>query len=399
MDKTIKDIAPSPTWIVSIAQSLAGLVDLRAAVTAMSEELNALIQHDHIDVALLSETRDSLIVYETGLETSWGNELCRVEVSPIREILYGQVDHMIFEDAVQDDRVQFTGADNEPIQTFGLRSRLHHKIEISGVIVGALSVSSLRPNAYFRDHLAVIRTVANVVGPYFHALRVSELAQTRALELERQKIRRDETEHLVEIQEKERNRIGMDLHDQVLADMSRLLRGLDDDRVPSAARLRDAQRGLSLAIQDIRDIVEDARPTLLEMFGLGTAVEAYLQRSTKGADIQAVMSSSPEEMDKSIFIRQRDKLLLYRIIQEAINNAVNHANASLINVSLHRKKDQAVLTIEDDGAGFTLSPDLRQSGLKNMSARAAMIGAQLQLSTHDRGTKVAITIDCRPKEQ
>lgn len=395
LQNAIEQIALSPEWVVRIAQSLAGLVDLRDAVTAMSEELQALVPHDHIDVALLSEFGETLIVYETGLETSWGNKLCSIDVSPIRDVLYGQVDHMIFKDAVKDDRVQFRGADSGPIRTFGLRSRLHHKIEISGVTVGALSVSSLRPHVYSTNHLSVIRTVANVVGPYFHALRTSELAQSRAIELERQEIRRNEAEHLVEIQEQERNRIGMDLHDHILADMSRLLRSLDDEGISKTERLRDARLGLTSAIQDVRDIVEDARPTLLEMFGLGTAIEAYLQKSIKGSSVQVHMETAPEDIDRLLGIHHRDKLLIFRIVQEAINNAIQHAQAEQVVVRVNHTGPQIIFVVEDNGVGLNLAPGARQSGLKNMNARATMIGATLQISALTPGTKITLCLNDR----
>ena len=398
MSKGLNKIASSPEWVVRIAQSLAGLVDLRAAVTAVSEELNTLIPHEHFDIALLSLTDDTLIVYETGLETAWGMKLGRVIESPIRDVFTGRVDHMIFEDAVLDDRVQFAGADIGPIRKFGLRSRLHHKIEISREIVGALSVSSLQPHAYSREHLAVIQTVANVVGPYFHALRTSELAQSRAIELERQKILRSEAKHLVEVQEKERNRIGMDLHDHVLADMSRLLRSLNDDTLSRTERLREACNALSSAIEDVRGIVEDARPTLLEMFGLGTAIEANLHRAIKGSDIRAIMATQAEDIDEAFDIGQREKLLIFRIIQEAINNAVMHAQASQISIILKQPDGLIELAIEDDGIGIAVGPGTRKSGLRNMSARAAMIDAKLRIIKLDTGTQIALTLARRTED-
>ena len=387
----------SPEWIVRIAQSLAGLVDLRAAVSAMSEELQTLIPHDHIDVALLTESSDELIVYETGLDTSWGKMLGRVELSPIRDLLYGHLDHMIFSDAILDDRVQFSGADTGPIRKFGLKSRLHHKIEISGSIVGALSVSSLQPEVYSGEHLAGIKTVANVVGPYFFALYTSEIAKKHAVELERQQMLRTEAEHLVEVQEKERNRIGMDLHDHVLADMSRLLRSLDDTQVSETSRLRKARSGLTSAIQDVRDIVEDARPTLLEMFGLGTAIEAHLLKSIKDTDIDGTMASPPEEVDKWSGISQVDKLLLFRIIQEAVNNAVSHAQASKIMVSVHNHEGRVAISVNDDGVGLNVASEPRLSGLKNMNARAAMMGADLNIATPNSGSGTSIQLVMRTK--
>ena len=385
----------SPEWIVRIAQSLAGLVDLRAAVTAMSDELSPLIPHDHIDVSLLTEDRASLVVYETGLETTWGTRLSPVDLSPIRDILSGRSEHMIFFDAVHDDRVQFRGADTGPIQKFGLRSRLHHKIEISGTIVGAVSVSSLQPNVYSSDHLVAINTVANVIGPYFHALRTSEVAQQRAVELERQKVLRIEAEHLVDVQERERERIGMDLHDHVLADMSRLLRNLDEVSLSRDQQVKDARKGLSIAIQDIRGIVEDARPTLLEMFGLGTAAEAYLMKATKDSSALGVMASPPEAADNLHGLVHRERLLVFRIIQEAVNNAVRHADANEISIAIEPSDETLAVHVKDNGVGFAVAHGTRQSGLTNMKARAAIIGAALDITSQGSGTELLLTLPLR----
>ncbi len=389
----------SPDWIVRIAQSLAGLVDLRAAVAAMSEELKPLIPHDHIDVALLTETGDDLIVYETGLETSWGKTGGRVEFSPIRDVLSGNIDHMIFADALRDHRVRFRGADTGPIQQFGLRSRLHHKIEISGDTIGALSVSSLRADVYSNVHLDAISTVANVVGPYFFALRASDIAKSKAIELERQQALRAEAEHLIEVQEQERSRIGMDLHDHFLADMSRLLRTLDDRGLPDQAKLDEARSSLSAAIRDVRGIVEDARPTLLEMFGLGTAIEAYLLNATKGTGIRARLSSDPEDLDALAEFDQREKLLVFRIVQEAVNNAVAHAQASEIVITFGQFADTFSISVEDDGTGISTNGRVMASGFQNMKARAVMMGATLRIGKPQvgAGTQVKLTLR-QPKE-
>ncbi|MCV6577277.1 MAG: sensor histidine kinase [Cohaesibacter sp.] len=394
------DIAVPSDWVVRIAQSLAGLVDLRAAVAAMSDELKRVLAHDHIDVALLTETGDELIAYETGLETTWGQKFRKVAASPIRDILQNRVPSLVFVDAMKDPRIVFDGADTEPIQKFGLRSRLHHKIEISGDTIGALSLSSRLPNVYSEDDLHTLRTVANVIGPYFHALRVSEIAKAKAVEAERQLALRKEAEHLIEVQEEERSRIGMDLHDHCLAELSRLLRMLDDDSLADQEKIAEAKSKLSGTIQDIRGIVEDARPALLEMFGLGTAIEAYLVNSARGNPVKTRMMADPQDLDLWFGHSQRNKLLIFRIAQEAINNAIRHADAQEISVSFLRDGDQVSIHVVDDGIGLNSDNGLATSGLQNMKARAEMMGALLHLSKapSGRGTKVTLSLNCLREE-
>ncbi|MEO9821250.1 MAG: ATP-binding protein [Paracoccaceae bacterium] len=378
--------------IIQIAQSLAGHVDLRTAVEAVSSELSKLVPHDHIDAAMLTPERDEVVVYETGIQTSWGDKRRKVDDSPIRDIFVGNTSSMIFEDALRDPRVTFDGSDSQPIKEFGLRARIHMKLEIAGTVIGALSLSARQIGVFHDAHLEALRVVANVIGPYFHVLQISEIARQKTQAHAEEFALRTSAEHLSEFQDQERMRIGMDLHDQVLADLSRLILKLDNDQLSDEQKVHTARVALIDAIQEVRNIVEDTRPTLLEMFGFGTAIEAHLTRATEGRKIVGKIATDVSALDELFNTDARKRLLLFRIAQEAINNAVSHSDATELTIDVQREGNYSRLMVFDNGCGLSIGSEPQKGGLRNMTVRAVLLRAQIDFATPDTGTGTCITV-------
>ncbi|HUG60523.1 MAG TPA: GAF domain-containing protein, partial [Methylomirabilota bacterium] len=229
--------------LLSISQALAGHLDFQSAIQAVSVSVGELIRYDHFDVCIMTSDGTTHMAYETGLHTSWGN-LDRHPVptsrSPIRAVLWGQEPYMLAVDATEDDRFQFEGALNHPIFDARLRSRLHVPLRVQGAVIGALSCSTHDVGVYTMDDVKTAQHVADLLAPYVFALRSAELAKASAIvEAEaraREEGLRQGALRLTEELEHERQRIGMDLHDQTLADLTRLLHRLsrlkEQDAVP-----------------------------------------------------------------------------------------------------------------------------------------------------------------------
>merc|ERR1711969_87227 len=157
-----------------------------------------------------------------------------------------------------------------------------------------------------------------MLSPYFHALRTAERAQQAALvraeaQARKEGLRQGALE-LTQALEQERQRIGMDLHDQTLADLSRLLREGTSEGPPPR---RDVLAGqLSDCIRDLRRIIDTAVPTLLELFGFAHAVRVHLERAVGdgAAEIEVIdrTEGAPDGLDATT------RTALYRITQEAI---------------------------------------------------------------------------------
>ncbi|MGA3172654.1 MAG: sensor histidine kinase [Chthoniobacteraceae bacterium] len=200
---------------------------------------------------------------------------------------------------------------------------------------------------------------------------------------------------IIRISEHEQRRIGQDLHDGVcqelaaIAFMTRALANrLDKNGSEETATIHRVARLLNDSISRCRDIARGLHPVQMDSGGLMVALRD-LARSTHPAIACAFQCDEPTLM------RESDTALnLYRIAQEAVNNALKYSHASRITISLRRDHKGLRLSISDDGCGIPIGPAARRGarngmGLHIMRYRARSMGATLRI--HDRrprGTEV-----------
>ncbi len=152
-------------------------------------------------------------------------------------------------------------------------------------MIGAFSCSKHEADFYRDDDVSLARHVAEILAPYFYALRAAEEARRLAIEEAEGRAReeglREGALRLTEELERERQRIGMDLHDQTLADLTRIVRRLETLRegTPTRETLSPAIEGLHRCVAELRRIIDDARPNVLELFGFAEGVEDFLGRA------------------------------------------------------------------------------------------------------------------------
>ncbi|KQT46390.1 ATPase [Aureimonas sp. Leaf454] len=394
-----------------MSKALAGQLDFQTAIQAVSDELAHILPHDHLDVCILR--RDQHVAYEAGAHTDWSlNERpLPVEGSPIRVVLLGQAPFLLTGDAMRDPRFHFDGAFSHPIFAEGLRSRIHVPLLVRGEIIGAFSCSSRMPDFFTDEDVPFAQHVADMLAPYFFALRVSE--DTRLLAIEeaegraREEGLREGALRLTEELERERQRIGMDLHDLTLADLTRLSRRVDRLRAGEALEpdmLEPIASALDRCIRELREIIDDARPNVLQLFGLADGIEDFLGRALDGGGTQIAWRFRDDSEACVDVLEEPLRVALFRIVQEAVNNAAHHAEPSLIEVDLRREPcgEEAHLAIEirDDGIGFaSLQQRKRVGGIRNMQTRARLVGAHFQIArrTDGRGTLVALTLPLPPQ--
>jgi signal transduction histidine kinase len=181
----------------------------------------------------------------------------------------------------------------------------------------------------------------------------------------------------LESQENERKRIAKDLHDGVQAMMQAL-------RVSVLTVIKDSSEHDKKEIQDmvselnetVRAVSWDLMPATLEKFGLTSALEEFCKRldGKIAIPVHFTKQGSPQSLDTN------QQLLLYRIAQESVNNAIKHSKASKIEVSINWSEGLH-LTIIDDGVGFdhtTKSTGTSGLGLSNLESRARLLNADLR---------------------
>lgn len=382
---------------LGISRLLAGQLEFRSAIRAVAAEISHIIPHDHLDVCIIMHGGKYHTAYETGLETAWGNHPpALVSGSPIRSLLWGEVAFLLTDDALVDPRFNFKGAFFRPIFDQSLRSRLHVPLKVEGDVIGALSCSAHTAGLYGLDDVANARSIADLLSPYFFALRAAEQAQQWAI-VEAEARAREEglrlgALKLTEALESERQRIGMDLHDQTLADLTRLSRRLErltHEQDVSGETLEPLARSLQHCMQDLRQIIEEAKPSVLQLFGFAQAVENQLDRSIRDSGLsiaQKLVDDTGGVIDR---LEPTVSIALFRITQEAINNAVRHAQADHITVTLTGQPDGISIEVRDDGIGIQKPRRRAGAGIDNMKTRARLISARFSI-TDGRGTRGSV---------
>lgn len=190
-------------------------------------------------------------------------------------------------------------------------------------------------------------------------------------------IRTVSVEKLLQGAEVERRRIAMDMHDGVLADLTMLLRTLDQAQQTPAKTPPIAELHASIAelADSMRRVIDDLHPQSLEILGLEAALRSFLKRhcARDGAPVDHF------EFDPQIenLLTPSQKIQLFRILGEAMHNVLRHAQCSRFEVSLRVVAEQLLCTVEDNGIGMpTTSPPGAGHGCINIVERAHALGAQ-----------------------
>lgn len=389
--------------VTAILTSIAGQLNFRAVISAASNEIAGHLPHDHVDIALMSPDGQTVTAWETGLHTEWDAETTAtkaVDVSPIRDLFRGRVDHIITGDAQSDPRFHFEGAFSTPIFAVGLRSRLHVPLKVEGRVFGALSFSTQEIGSYRSEDIGNARIVADILSGYIYALRQGELARSIAVQQAEAEARAEGlrlgARQLAEAMEEARRTIGMDLHDQTVADLSRIsrnLRRLAERGEVVGGELAALEDDVSHCLRELRVIVDDARPSVLELFGFVEAVEALMSRSASQMATPVSWNMSDDSGGMINRMPARIQVALYRIVQEALNNAFRHSAASRIDVRITTSGDHVTIRVQDDGTGVTHESRRPSSGIANMRTRAALIDVGFKLKSGSQGTEICLEID------
>lgn len=396
--------------LLSISQAITGQLDYQSVLQAFADQLEELIAHDHMDIVLLGAEGKMHFCYEVGLNTSWG-ELARnpqpTAASPIRNVLWHREPYILTQDALNDERFHFTGALDSPIYTADLRSRVIVPMRVHGKVFGALNISNHKVAYYTSDHVRLAQCCADLIAPYLFALQRSEEArEAGAAEVNartRAETLRSGALQLTEGMEAERRRLAMDLHDQTLGDLAHLLRRIAQFRKQAAVSNADLlyiEAELNSTISELRRLVEDLKPGVLELFGFAEAVEALLHKAAEVGEDR--VRTGLDDQTGGIVDRLPEvvRSALYRIVQEAANNAMRHGRATEVDVKVVSSESAISLEIKDNGIGFTELHENSRGGISNMRTRAELIGAQFSIepASQGNGTRICLKMQRQDHE-
>jgi PAS domain S-box-containing protein len=198
--------------------------------------------------------------------------------------------------------------------------------------------------------------------------------------------------------EEERQRLARDLHDDTAQSLSALLLRLQmarrtGDRERREELLAEMHGEILRASESVRRILHGLRPPALAEAGVVAAIRAHLRNSFADSGLNIDLRADPVEE----LLSTDGRLALYRIVQEALSNAVRHAEARNLRLRFRALGQGVLATVEDDGRGFTVNEAIpaygKGLGVLGMQERAIIVGGRVDIESEPgRGTTVRIEI-------
>jgi signal transduction histidine kinase len=202
---------------------------------------------------------------------------------------------------------------------------------------------------------------------------------------------------VLDIEERERRRISRELHDEVaqLLPFVRLQLEMlerEADALPAVKQgLAEARETIGRTVVEIRRVLSDLSPAVLDQLGLAAAVRQLLSRLRQALGISVRL-----EAERLGALPRKIELIAYRLVQECCNNVARHSSASHLNVFLVAADGRLTMRIQDDGVGFTVEEALAKPGsfgLAGMRERVALAGGEFKVSSAPgKGTRVLVAI-------
>lgn len=227
---------------------------------------------------------------------------------------------------------------------------------------------------------------------FFWVYRKNQNAKENKIE----SLNRELLQTQIEIQEQTLKTISQEIHDNVgqVLSLAKLnlntVGNITDQQVQS--KIDSTKDLVSKAINDLRDLSRSLHGERIGEIGLEEAIanELKILHNTGQFKTDVTITGQSYKLDP------QKEMVLFRIVQEALHNAVKHANAANLKVQLNYSPEIFTLTISDDGTGFlpeALPGSQKGIGLKSMQNRAALIGGEFSiLSSKNNGTSISIVI-------
>lgn len=290
-------------------------------------------------------------------------------------------------------------------------------LEFKGVLVGLLQLASPKTNHFTDDQTDFLTATAAQVSVSIENARLYDKVRMFNIELE-QKVNQRTKElestqwalaekarqlqrllgESYRIQEDTQARIAHDMHDGVtqtvigaLYETQAARQALFDNPDLAAANLERAQQHLSEVEGEIRRVIYDLHPPILDTMGLVVALKRFASTysTTFDIDCQILVKGTPQRLPKD------NEISIYRIVQAALHNVVAHAQAQIVQVNFDFTPSSLEVAIKDNGNGFepkaTMDAPGDHLGLIGMKERAESLGAKLDvISAPGAGTEIYI---------
>lgn len=403
--------------LAEVSRIVSSSLDPEQVLDMVLNQLERVVPHRGARITLLSDGDGMMrVVAAKGYHDNdkAKQSVFRIEDAPLTAPVLFEQQSIVIVDVQRDARwIWQMGADQ-------VRSWCCAPLVIRDHCIGWLCVDWPEPNFYTQDHAQIVRAFADQAAvaienaSLYKAVKLfnehlEESVQQRTSEL---RLASDEiaakadqlsalVRRVVKIQETERQRIAHDLHDGVtqsilaaiyeLHAIRRRLEGADD----LDSRIDDCQQLLDGALHEMKHIIYALRPRALDELGLVAALENFVSgvRDQRGIAVDFNVNGAAYQIPRDV------ELAIYRIVQEAFQNALRHSAASALVLAVSFRPEKIAVRISDDGRGFDPAQVKEGLGLVGIRERADAMKAHLEIDTaKDAGTRIILELPRAWKE-
>ena len=264
-----------------------------------------------------------------------------------------------------------------------------------GRLAGAIQFGFVRPYEWLPREQELLTAAAE------RCVRAAEKARLMQDLGERETQVRRLAERMMHVEEIERRRISRELHDQTGQDllwirlqMEMIEQELPDSEQKWKSRLAGIRDMTERTIVEIRRLIAALSPAVLEQLGLAAALRQLITRFRN--DHQAKMKLQIGRIEP---LSKQMEVVVYRLVQECLNNIIKHSFCSNVNISLYSADGLLCLSVEDDGVGFQVEEGLKKPGsfgLAGIRERAALLGGRCLIESRPLSTQLPTELSTMP---
>ncbi len=219
---------------------------------------------------------------------------------------------------------------------------------------------------------------------WFFSKGQKKILKARMLQKEQElNFQKELLENSISIQEAERNRIALELHDDITSQLNiihlhiHILKKEMQKAAEENSVVKQIEKALSSSIERSRRMAHELVPPLLQKFGIAYVLKELESSINQSESLQMQITSA-----HLIHIEDKNhQLHLYRIVQELVNNTLKYAQAKNINLLFKNEVNSWSMTYTDDGIGFESASIRKGSGFKNIQSRCQLLNGSYEIST------------------
>ncbi|MDO8491305.1 MAG: GAF domain-containing protein [Dehalococcoidia bacterium] len=389
--------------LYKVGVEISSLLDVDKVLNSVVEKSRQLLGADVALLSLLDQSGEGIYIRATAgaRVEAFSKVMLRVGQGFTGKVVeLGQP--VLLEDYLDDPTISHEESVDSLVKGQGLRSHLGVPLKIGDKVLGALTVARRRVERFRDRETDLLSRLANQAALAIDNARLYEEVQRK------EEIRGQLLERVISVQEDERRRIARELHDDSAQTLTALTMQLEsiESSLPSGMtevkRKLAKQRALTVqALEDIRRLMADLRPTALDDLGLLPAIRWYASERLQEKGVKVIVDS-PGAKSR---LPTRLETALFRVVQEAVNNIAKHAKCSNARITLRMDESMVRLTVEDDGKGFDVQGVLGSRGAKagvgllGMRERVLLFGGTINIkSAPGEGCKIIVEVPLRKEE-